>query len=172
MPQPDLAPLETEEGGVGPFLEGGNVLVLGKHVFVGVSGRGSSPAGVDFLRKLLAPQGYAVEPVRLKPNFLHLDCALGLVREGRLVACPEAMPHGLPAVLRRWDRIEVSEDEAARLGTNGLPVSPEVYITDPAFRRIGDAIAGHGVHVEYVDFAISRGFGGAFRCSTQALWRE
>jgi glycine amidinotransferase len=36
----------------------------------------------------------------------------------------------------------------------------------------GDRIAAHGVTVEYVDFAITRGFGGSFRCTTQPLWRE
>lgn len=172
VPQPDVAPLDTQEGAVGPFLEGGDTLVLGKHVFVGVSGRGSSMAGVAFLSKLLQPQGYVVEAVRLKPNFLHLDCALGLVRDGLLVVCPDALLDGLPVELRDWKRIDVSEDEATRLGTNGLPISPAVYVTDPAFRRIGDAVAREGITVEYVDFTVSRAFGGAFRCSTQALWRE
>lgn len=41
--------------------------------------------------------------------------------------------------------IEVSEDEATRLGTNGLPVSPDVYVADPAFHFIGDAEARHGI---------------------------
>lgn len=76
------------------------------------------------------------------------------------------------APLRDWDRIEVTEEDALRLGTNGFPVSPSVHITDPEFRHIGEQIAKRGVTVEYVDFAISRGFGGAFRCSTQPLWRE
>ena len=35
-----------------------------------------------------------------------------------------------------------------------------------------EAVARHGIAVETVDFAISRAFGGAFRCSTQALLRE
>jgi glycine amidinotransferase len=172
VPQPDVGPFDTEEGRVGPFLEGGDTLVLGKRVFVGLSGHASSPTGVAFLRKLLAPRGYVVEPVLLKSNFLHLDCALGLIRDGLLVACREALPQGLPTVLRDWERIDVTEEEAMHLGTNGLPISPDVYVTDPVFRRIGDAIAGRGVHVEYVDFAVSRAFGGAFRCTTQALWRE
>lgn len=34
------------------------------------------------------------------------------------------------------------------------------------------AIAGYGVTVEYVDFAVTRSFGGAFRCTTQVLHRE
>lgn len=49
----------------------------------------------------------------------------------------------------------MSEDEATRLAINGLPVSPNVYANDPVFRRIGDQIAGRGIEVEYVDFAIS-----------------
>jgi glycine amidinotransferase len=74
--------------------------------------------------------------------------------------------------LADWERIPVSEEEAMSLGTNGLPITPDVYVTDPAFHRIGDAVARHGIAVEYVEFSVSRGFGGAFRCSTQALRRE
>ena len=58
------------------------------------------------------------------------------------------------------------------LGTNGRPISPDAYVSDPALRRIGEAIARHGVAVEYVEFSVSRAFGAAFRCPTQALWRE
>jgi len=154
------------------WLEGGDVLVLGRHVFVGQSGRASSPGGAAFLDRLLAPRGYTVEPVRLAPTVLHLDCALGLVREGLMVVCPSLLLDGVPARLSGWDRIEVSEAEAMGLATNGLPLSPELYVTDPAFRRIGAEIARRGIAVEYVDFRISRAFGGAFRCSTQALLRE
>jgi N-dimethylarginine dimethylaminohydrolase len=78
----------------------------------------------------------------------------------------------LPKSLRDWDRIQATEEQALRLGTNGFPISPEVYVTDPEFRNIGDQIEKHGVMVEYVDFPISRSFGGSFRCSTQPFWRE
>ena len=154
------------------FLEGGDVVVLGRHVFVGQSGRASSPGGARFLAALLAPQGYTVETVRLAPTVLHLDCALGLVREGLMTVCPSLFLDDVPRCLEGWERIEVSEDEAARLATNGLPVSPSLYITDPAFARIAEAVAHHGIEVETIDFSISRAFGGAFRCSTQALLRE
>ena len=172
MPQPDIVLPERDGASGGPYLEGGDVLVLGRHVLVGQSGRASSPGGVAFLAKLLAPQGYVVEPVRLPPTVLHLDCALGLVREGLMTVCPSLFLDGLPAILRDWERIEVSEAEAMTLATNGLPVSPWVYVTDPAFGRVADAVARHGIEVETIDFRISRAFGGAFRCSTQALLRE
>ncbi|MFE2999976.1 hypothetical protein ACFXG4_33870 [Nocardia sp. NPDC059246] len=35
----------------------------------------------------------------------------------------------------------------------------------------GKELEGRGITVEYIDFAVSRLFGGAFRCSTQPLLR-
>jgi N-dimethylarginine dimethylaminohydrolase len=172
LPQPEIMPLNVENGGPGPFLEGGDVLVYGRHVFVGNSGRASNALGAEWLRKLLASDGYTVEIVRMKPNFLHLDCVMGLVREGLVIVHEAGLIDGLPRALKDWQRIQASEEEAMNLGTNGLPITPNVYVADPAFRRIGDAVAKHGITVEYVDFAISRAFGGSFRCSTQPLWRE
>lgn len=171
-PRPDVVPSDREGVDGGPYLEGGDVIVLGRHVFVGHSGRATSPAGVAFLRKQLEPKGYTVEPVRLKPDILHLDCALGLLREGLMVVHAAGFLDGIPDRLKRWERIEVSADEARALGVNGLPVSPSVYITDPAFGRIADSVARHGITVETLDFSVTRKFGGSFRCSTQPLWRE
>ncbi|MCZ0736159.1 dimethylarginine dimethylaminohydrolase family protein [Phreatobacter sp. AB_2022a] len=171
VPMPEVAADDDASLGAGPFLEGGDVLVLGKTVFVGMSGLASNAAGAEWLAKLLRPQGYTVEPVRLRPNILHLDCALGLVRDGLMIVCEEALLDGIPEPLRAWDRIAVSLDEAMRLATNGLPISPGIYVADPAFATIGDALGRRGIAVEYVDYRISRSFGGAFRGSTQPLWR-
>lgn len=43
---------------------------------------------------------------------------------------------------------------------------------DPVFTSIGEQVAVHGTHVKYIDFCISRSFGGSFRCSTQPLLRK
>jgi N-dimethylarginine dimethylaminohydrolase len=172
LPAPEVVPLETDDGSAGPFLEGGDVLVLGRHVFVGCSGRASNEAGVGWLAKLLEPERFTVELVPLQPHFLHLDCVLGLLRDGLMVVYEGGLINGVPSRLADWDRITVSESEAMMLGTNGLPLSSDRYVADPAFERIGDEVERHGISVIYVDFAISRGFGGSFRCSTQPLWRE
>jgi N-dimethylarginine dimethylaminohydrolase len=154
-----------------PYLEGGDVLVRESKIYVGVSGWASSMLGVQWLRKLLEPAGFDVEAVPLHPDVLHLDCALSLVREGLMIVCEEALPQGLPDDLRSWDAIEVTLEQARQLAVNGLPVSPSVYVTDPAFQEIGARLRRHGVQVEYVDFALTRRLGGAFRCSTQPLLR-
>ncbi len=170
VPRPELG--SQTDLGPGPFLEGGDVLVLGQHVFVGSSGLASNALGARWLAKLLKPAGYTVELVRLRPDILHLDCALGLIRDGLIVVCEDALIDGVPDRLASWERIRVSLHEAATLATNGLPLSPDVYVTDPAFAHIGEQLARHGVTVEYVDFRISRSFGGSFRCSTQPLLRR
>jgi glycine amidinotransferase len=171
VPQPETAHPDDQSLGKGPFLEGGDVIVAGKQVFVGNSGLASNDLGIQWLRKLLKTQGYTVEQVRLHPDILHLDCALGLVKERLMIVCEEAFPDGIPSALKDWKKIHVTLDEAMNLATNGLSVSPEVYITDPAFKSIGNQIERENIKVEYVDFTISRSFGGSFRCSTQPLLR-
>ncbi|WP_413532198.1 dimethylarginine dimethylaminohydrolase family protein [Empedobacter brevis] len=171
VPQPELASIDDSSLGNGPFLEGGDVLILGKHIFVGHSGLASNLLGIEWLRKLLKQQGYQVESVKLHPNLLHLDCALGIIKEGLMVICEEAFLDGIPEVLKNWTKINVSLNEAMNLATNGLPLSPTLYVTDPAFQHIGKKVEKEGVNVAYIDFSISRSFGGSFRCSTQPLLR-
>ncbi|MEV6279279.1 amidinotransferase [Nocardia sp. NPDC051832] len=169
LPQPEIAPLGAP--GAGPFLEGGDVLVLGAEVFVGCSGMATDELGYRWLAKYLKPFGFTVTRVELPPHVLHLDCAISLVRDGLMISCPARLPAGLPAALRDWEQIEVSEDEAAAMATNGLPIDPGTYITDPQFERVGKELEARGITVEYIDFSVSRLFGGAFRCSTQPLLR-
>ncbi|MFI6869134.1 dimethylarginine dimethylaminohydrolase family protein [Nocardia sp. NPDC050406] len=172
VPMPEIAEPGDPTLGPGPFLEGGDVLVLGEQVLVGVSGLASNALGAQWLAKYLAPHGYTVEVVRLDERILHLDCALGLIRPGLLVVCEQALLDGLPETLRDWRRITVDFDAATRLATNGLPLGPDVYVTDPEFAFLGEKLEDHGVRVEYVDFAITRSLGGSFRCSTQPLLRR
>lgn len=172
VPKPDMVSNDGLIGENSLFIEGGDVLVLGKQIFVGNSGLATNDSGIQWLYNLLAPSGYSVETVRLHPDILHLDCALGLVKENLMVVCEDAFLDGIPDKLANWKRISVTLEEARELAVNGLPVSEEVYITDPAFEHIGKQIEEEGIRVEYIDFTVSRSFGGSFRCSTQAFIRH
>ncbi|MGM0167367.1 amidinotransferase [Enterococcus sp. AZ135] len=169
-PQPDLSSGEDSEAG--PFIEGGDVLVLGKTVFVGYSGLASNLVGINWLKQLLGSFGYQVIPVRLHPHILHLDCALSLLRDGLMIVCEEAFLAGIPKELENWEKIEVSLEDAAKLMTNGLPINDQVYVTDQEFTSLISQIEAKGIKVEALDYHISRMFGGSFRCTTQPLIRE
>lgn len=155
----------------GPFLEGGDVLVLNKEIFVGTSGLASNHEGIFWLRNFLSNFGYTVTEVPLHPNILHLDCALSLVKDGLMIVCEEAFLKGVPEILKNWDKISVSLEDAQKLITNGLPINEDVYVTDMEFQSIGEQLTKKGVTVEYTDYRISRSFGGSFRCTTQPLLR-
>lgn len=169
VPKPDISKGKCSEDG--PFLEGGDVIVLDKTIFVGRSGLASNKNGIRWLGNLVSNFGYKVVEVPLHRKILHLDCAISLVREGLIIVCEEALIDGIPEQFKGWDKIYVTLEDSSRLATNGLPINENVYITDLEFKFIGDELEKRGIKVEYVDFKISRSFGGSFRCSTQPLLR-
>ncbi|MBO0441673.1 dimethylarginine dimethylaminohydrolase family protein [Candidatus Enterococcus ikei] len=168
-PQPDIS--QGVESETGPFLEGGDVLVYGKTIFVGYSGLASNLNGIYWLKSLLTHWDYDVVPVRLHPDILHLDCALSMVRDGLMIYCKDAFLDGLPKELSHWDKINISLKEASKLMANGLPINESVYVTDQSFTQLISALEGYGMKVETLDYEVSRIFGGSFRCTTQALLR-
>ena len=155
----------------GPFLEGGDTLLNGREIYVGMSGCASDMAGIDWLQALLGER-YRVIPVALRSNVLHLDCALGLVKPGLLVWCPEKLIDGLPTSLRSWDAITVSKDEANRLATNGLILEEGRMIVDADNQRVIGELRKRKVDVIPLPFDGPIFTGGGLRCAHHPLLRE
>lgn len=65
-------------------LDGGDVLQVGRHVFVGLGGR-TTPDGVEALRAALAPRGRVVVPVAVT-GCLHLKSGATALPDGTVVA--------------------------------------------------------------------------------------
>jgi N-dimethylarginine dimethylaminohydrolase len=154
-----------------PFLDGGDCLLAGATVYVGVAPGGSTEAGVEWLRSTLGRRR-RVESVRYVGDLAHLDCALGLVRPGLGIFCPEALPDGPPASLRGWRWIEVSGAEATSgLAANGLPLDAKTLLLPEGVDRVADALRTLGHRVETVPFDAVTPFGGGLRCWSQPLAR-
>lgn len=155
----------------GPFLEGGDTLLNGSEVYVGMSGCASDMAGIDWLQALLGKR-YRVIPVALRSNVLHLDCALALVKPGVLIWCPGKLIDGLPMSLRAWDAITVSKDEANRLATNGLILEEGHMIVDADNTRVIGELRTRRVEVVPLPFDGPIRVGGGLRSAHHPLWRE
>ena len=108
MPPPVPQP-EAEDGtyGPGPFLEGGDTFLIGRDIYVGITGNASNSAGARWLQQYLGEE-YRVHEVPLSKKFLHLDCCLATPRPGLALACREAFVGGLPDFLKDWTIIDVS----------------------------------------------------------------
>ena len=161
-----------------PFLEGGDVIVLGKTVLVGNTlnpSVGSNEAGYQWLKNILGDQ-YKVKRVRLVESVLHLDCVLSVPRRGLAIICEEAFVDGLPEELKDWDLIRVRLKDVKRLAVNGVPVNSRNYIL--SYNRHNDnryiqaELEKRGIRVHRVFFGTHNGQGGSLRCATQSLKRK
>ncbi|MEI7989406.1 MAG: hypothetical protein WCI88_10215, partial [Chloroflexota bacterium] len=162
-----------------PVIEGGDVIVLGKKIFVGTSqnrATGSSELGFKWLKSYLEPQGYDVERVRLTEDILHLDVALSVPRPDVIVVSPQAFIDGVPAYFNNFKRIEVSKEDARFLAVNGLPINKDNYImgTNDFFdgKKVKEGLEKFGIKVYSINFGHHNEDGGSIRCSTQPLYRK
>ena len=175
MPHTELLkPARTDT----PFLEGGDVMVLGRTVLVGNTENpsvGSNEAGYKWLTNILGDP-YTVKRVRLVESVLHLDCVLSVPRSGLAIVCEEAFIDGLPEEIQDWDLIRVSLEDVKRLAVNGLPVDSQNYIL--SYNRHNDnryiqgELEKRGIMVHRVFFGTHNGQGGSLRCATQPLKRK
>lgn len=171
---PEPFPLPGDDQGFGPsaFLEGGDVLVFGKYILVGISGNASNAAGVAWLRQQLG-SAYRVETVRLRQEFLHLDVALCTPRPGLALVCRSAFLDGLPRFLRGWTLIDVAEQDAlGLLACNALVLNQRalIVVDQPAY--VGEQLERAGQTVYRMPFNMVTPLGGGFRCWHHPLRRS
>ena len=173
MPPAKPSP-EAEDGswGPGPFLEGGDVFLIGRDIYVGNSGNASNSAGVKWLAQYLGSE-YRVHEVKLDKKYLHLDCALATPREGLAIVCKDAFVDGLPDFLKDWQLIELPYKEAKEmLGCNGLVLDSKTIIIHTDLPHLGKALREAGQEVIETPFDAVYQFAGAFRCWHHPLVRE
>ena len=103
-------------------LDGGDVLKIGRDVFVGVGGR-TTPAAIAQLAVILSPRGWFVRPVPVH-KVLHLKSAVTALPDGTVIGYPDLVddisqyerflsvpePAGAHVVLIGGDRLLMSAD--------------------------------------------------------------
>ncbi len=118
-------------------LDGGDVLVAGKRVFVGASAR-TDLEGARQLAAILEPLGYQVRRVTVR-GCLHLKTAVTAVADGVLVLNPAWVERG---AFPGFDTIPVAEREP--LAANVLRIGDAVLVP-AAHPRTAERIAAAGV---------------------------
>lgn len=124
-------------------LDGGDVLRLGRELYVGLSGRSNLEA-IEQLRRMLHPWGYTVHPVQVS-GCLHLKSAVTQVATDTLLLNPAWVE---PQHFANWRIITVDRNEPA--AANALLVS-ETVIYPASYPATGRRLAEHGIEVRVVD---------------------
>lgn len=139
-------------------LDGGDVLRMGRRVFVGASAR-SNAAGIEGLRAILAPYGYTVEAVEMR-GCLHLKTAVTGVADDA-VLLHEAWIDAAPFAAYRRIAIDPTEPFAA----NALRVADAIVFPE-AFPRTADRLRAAGLDVRPVPAdELAKAEGGVTCCS-------
>ena len=126
-------------------LEGGDVLRVGRRIFVGRTTR-TNAAGILALRAIAAPLGYEVTPLDVT-GCLHLKSAVTALDEETVLANPRWFDAAPLSPLRV---VTVAESEPG--AANVLAVRGEVW-AHPGFPRSNEALAALGYRTIPVDIS-------------------
>jgi len=137
-------------------IDGGDVVVAGRHVFVGLSTRTNHDA-VGQMRRILAPHGYEVSEITVD-HCLHLKSAATVVDAGLLLLNPSWIARDA------FDGLEtLAVDAAEPMAANALRLRDRV-IYPAAFPRTAERLRARGLRVELVDASELAKAEGAVTC--------
>lgn len=137
-------------------IDGGDVLTIGRRVFVGRSTRTNETA-VDQMRVLLGPFGYTVCAVPVG-GCLHLKSAVTALADDLLLANRESIDM---AAFRDFDVVDVDRREP--MAANALRLDDRI-IYPTAFPRTAERMARRGFQIHAVDVSELAKAEGAVTC--------
>ena len=139
-------------------LDGGDVLRVGRRIYVGLSGR-TNGDGVRQLAELIAPHGYDVTGVEVR-ECLHLKSAVTAVSDDTVLVNPRWVDVGH---FRAFRRIDVHPDEP--FAANALLVD-DTLVCAAAAPRTAERLQWAGFPVESVDVSeLTKAEAGVTCCS-------
>lgn len=151
-------------------IEGGDVAVSDKVVFVGVSDRTNMNA-IEELRKVLILKGIKKEviPINFDKSMLHLDCVFSLLGKKSVLLSPYVYDR---EVIEKYieNIIEVTKEEADNFATNFVYLGDNKLVTSNI--DIGNKLEKLGYDVKVLDYTEIVKGEGSVDCSTLALLRE
>jgi dimethylargininase len=139
-------------------LDGGDVLQLGQHLYVGLSGR-TDEQGIEQLRRLVGPLGYNVTAVPVQ-GCLHLKSAVAQAGSDVLLANPDWVE---VSVFAGWKVLEI--DPAEPFAANALLVGGSL-VYPAAYPRTRSRLERADIRVEALEVSeIAKAEGGVTCCS-------
>lgn len=156
------------------LFEGGDFAFLKEDtIAIGMADR-SNEVGVEEIRRQLAPYGYRVLGVPLKPEYLHLDMCFNLVDDHLAVAYAEGLPEDFR---RELDRLEVQiisvpEEAIFAHGCNLQALGNHRVISLARNEAVNEALERSGMDVIALPITEILKAGGGPHCMTFPLVRE
>ncbi|RKL67533.1 hypothetical protein CR203_09290 [Salipaludibacillus neizhouensis] len=155
---------------IGDMIEGGDVIINGHQLFIGLSDRTNQNA-INHMQKIL--HEYEVITVPFLEKYLHLDCVFNIISEKEALIYSNAFSNKEKKILAsHFELIEVNEEEQFTLGTNVLSIGNKKILSLPINREVNQQLRIRGYEVLEVDITEIIKSGGSFRCCTMPLVRD
>lgn len=152
------------------LVEGGDIIVAEPYVIVGL-GQRTNVAAVNALRRRLDPGRWSVLTIELAPSTLHLDTALGLLRN-TVVVESSALAAPLPDELRsRYEVVEVDVAERGSLASNFLAVDEQTVLMNQEHEILAHRLSKLGFRCVPLCSSEFLKLGGGFHCLTLPIRR-
>lgn len=152
-----------------PFIEGGDVMIDQRKIWIGVSGRTTRKA-VHELRTRFPK--YDIHEIIVPPKYLHLDCVFNVVAPNlALVYSPAFQRRDLDLLANHYELIEVQADEQFTMGINVLSLGEGRIISQPKNDKVNYQLRNRGFEVISVDLSEIIKSGGSARCLTLPISR-
>ncbi|OAT82643.1 hypothetical protein A6P54_08870 [Bacillus sp. MKU004] len=149
--------------------EGGDVLVHGNTVYIGLSDRTTFEA-VERIQSYLPD--YNVIPLPIHEDILHLDCIFNIISENEALIYREGLRgDDITRLSSQFDLIDVCREEQFTMGVNVLSIGNKKVISLPINKGVNKELRDRGFEVIEVEFDEIIKSGGSFRCCTLPLLR-
>ncbi|MFK3937332.1 dimethylarginine dimethylaminohydrolase family protein [Alkalihalobacillus sp. NPDC078783] len=150
-------------------IEGGDVIIDGDHVYIGVSSRTCTEV-VERIKEQHPDK--TVQPIHFNSSYLHLDCVFNPVSDSVALIYPEAIePESVKILASHYSFIEVSKEEQFSLAVNVLSLGENKIIVLPENKDTNDKLKQKGFELYEIPFSEIIKSGGSFRCVTMPLTR-
>lgn len=154
---------------IGDSIEGGDIIIDGQTIYVGISDR-TNEAAFNHLKGLLPT--FTVVSVKFQPKYLHLDCVFNVISPTEAIIFPGVIDKQVEELIRaRYDLIHVSAEEQFSLATNVLSIGNKQIFSLPVNKGVNAELRKRGYEVIEIDISEIIKSGGSFRCCTLPILR-
>jgi N-dimethylarginine dimethylaminohydrolase len=156
-------------------VEGGDVMVIESGcVLIGCCEARTQEPGARQLAAFFEAEGWEARVQPFAARYVHIDVLVSSLAEKLAAVCVDAAPAGLVSWLRekRFDVIEIGEQEAFTLGVNAMPLGGGQVLSSEGAKTLNDGLRARGLTVFDPDLSMFTLGGGGAHCLAQALRRE
>jgi N-dimethylarginine dimethylaminohydrolase len=156
-------------------LEGGDVTIVEPGcMLIGNGEERTQVQAAEQLAGWMRDDGWEVRIEPIPGQFVHIDVLVSVLAPKLAAVCVEAASGGLVAWIRArgFEILEVSVEDAFRLGVNAISLGGDRVISTRHSERLNEAMRAHGLEVLDPDLSAFTAGGGGAHCLAQALRRD